>query len=723
MTVNDLPAGNAPAALAFPHFPAPWQAVLWRNWGMVPCARLAAALDCQTADLEEAGRELGLGPDESRCSLWCERGYQTIIRQNWHLLDYRQILILLDWTPDKLDFILREDDFLWHKMGNHKPQVTPPRFRPLTAAERQRTAQLREWHRQARATLPPATPEPPFAFLQRSYNRPAATQPAARAGLRLIYSYSAPYGDPLLEPELDPYPDSQLADYAAAGVTAIWMQAVLYALVPWFGDTPYSQGWQTRLDNLRRLAQKMRRHGLKLMLYLNEPRGMPAEFFRTCQPAWKGARARHADMYALCTSQPALLDQLGAGVEQLFRAVPELGGFFCITMSENLTHCWSKSSFPQSPTTCPRCASQTPASTVAAVIRAMAAGAWRANPDADVIAWNWAWQAPWDEEIVANLPTGVKLMMVSETALETRCCGDIRGEVIDYSISKPGPGPYFRRLAACARGQGVPVIAKVQLNNTWENSAVPYIPVPGLVEEHLDRLRALDVNDFMVSWTLGGFPGGNLPLLDSGREPLYRQRFGAEAAPLILQACRRFEEGFRLFPFNGTSQIYTAPQTFGPASLLFAEPTGYHATMIGFPYDDLAGWTGDGFYPPDPFAQAFAEISHHWEEGVRMLAQAEPLVPAEAREAFRDLASVAETSAAHFRSTWLQISFVLRRQEGNREELRRLVGAEEQQALRLLRLMRADSRIGFEATNHYYYTENALIEKVFNCRHLLQQWS
>ena len=129
----------------------------------------------------------------------------------------------------------------------------------------------------------------------------------------MIYSYSALYGDPLMDSEADPYPDQLLADYAASGINAVWMQAVLYTLVPWFGDSEYSRDYEKRLANLRILAQRMAKYGLKLILYLNEPRGMPDAFFKM-HPDWRGAKHVYNDIYALCTSNPAVLEQLSKGI-------------------------------------------------------------------------------------------------------------------------------------------------------------------------------------------------------------------------------------------------------------------------------------------------------------------------------------------------------------------------------------------------------------------------
>ena len=397
--------------------------------------------------------------------------------------------------------------------------------------------------------------------------------------------------------------------------------------------------------------------------------------------------------------------------------VPELGGIFCITMSENLTNCWSKSSV-ENPPSCPRCAPRGPAAVVADVLKAFVEGARMGNPDAEIYAWSWAWVPPWDETLIAGLPEGVKLLCVSETRLPT-AVGGYEGTISDYSISKPGPGPISRKNWKLAREHGIELGAKVQVNNTWEMSAVPYIPVPGLVEEHLTHLRNLGVTNFMLSWTLGGYPGGNLRLLTKTSRQIAKEDFGA-AADMVLAAYSCFDEGFRHFPFNGTSTIYVAPQNYGPVDLLYLEPTGYRATMIGFPYDDLTGWRGN-YYPEEVFEQEFQFLCDQWATGLACLEHAKGMITPKEQAAFEDLWSVANAAYCHFRSTLMQIRFVRLRNAGKKVELAAVVKEEQELALRQLKLIRLDSRLAFEASNHYYYTEQTLKEKLLNCRWILQQ--
>ncbi len=57
-----------------------------------------------------------------------------------------------------------------------------------------------------------------------------------------------------------------------------------------------------------------------------------------------------------------------------------------------------------------------------------------------------------------------------------------------------------------ARQHGLKTVAKVQFNNTWELSSVPYLPVMDLVAEHCSRLSKVGVDGLMLSWSVGGYP-------------------------------------------------------------------------------------------------------------------------------------------------------------------------------------------------------------------------
>ena len=54
--------------------------------------------------------------------------------------------------------------------------------------------------------------------------------------------------------------------------------------------------------------------------------------------------------------------------------------------------------------------------------------------------------------------------------------------------------------------------AKTQVNETWEWSTVPDIPVFGLLKGHIERLSELGIDDLVLSWTLGGAPSPNIKI-------------------------------------------------------------------------------------------------------------------------------------------------------------------------------------------------------------------
>ena len=103
-------------------------------------------------------------------------------------------------------------------------------------------------------------------------------------------------------------------------------------------------------------------------------------------------------------------------------------------------------------------------------------------------------------------------MSVSEWGMPIKR-GGVATTVGEYSISTIGPGERARHYWELARARGLRTLAKVQCGNTWELSAVPYIPALANVARHAANLRHLGVNGLMLGWTLGGYPSPNLEVV------------------------------------------------------------------------------------------------------------------------------------------------------------------------------------------------------------------
>jgi hypothetical protein len=727
-----LPEGSAPTALEARHFPDQLHAYVWRNWQITPLERMAAAVDAKPDELRALGHAMGLdGPPHISTDQW-RRSYITVIRANWHLLPYEQLLQLLDWSPDHLAFTLREDDFLFAKLGQLKPKCEPLRYALPNAAARAREAAIAKIVKENFRDGVGVWEQPMFSFVE-ELSKPldkSAAKPRSDAGPRYCYSYFALYGDPLLDTSIDPYPNGYLERLRAIGVNGIWLQGVLFKLAKFPWDESLSEGYETRLRNLNALIARAKRHGMGVYLYLNEPRSMSAAWFQS-HPELKGAT--EGDYASLCTSRPEVQKYLREAVASVFKAAPELAGVFTISASENLTNCWSH----YHGETCPRCSGRPPAEVIAEVNALISDGAKEAGANGRVIAWDWGWQDAWATAAIAATPADVALMSVSEWSLPINR-GGVANTVGEYSLSAIGPGPRARKHWEAARSHGMRPFAKLQVGTTWELGSVPYLPAVENVGEHGARLREARVAGAMLGWTLGGYPSPNLEVMTrvldgEAKASVLRdvavRRYSAGHADAVQAAWREFSTALDEYPYDG-AVLYNAPHHVGPANLIWEKPTGYRATMVGFPYDDLASWRG--VYPPEVFAAQFAKVADGFDRGVEILRGPSGDIKTVPDAVGREL-NVAEAAAIQFRSAANQARFVLARERlasaspgadaaATLDEVELLLKGELDLARRLYAIQTRDSRIGFEATNHYFYTPMDLAEKVLNCRDLLDRW-
>jgi hypothetical protein len=670
------------------------------------------------------------------------RIYITTIRQNWHVLPHEQIMQLLGIGRARYEYILKEDDFLWAKLGaGVKPRCGRLTYHAPSPDEEKRAGEINRTLRKFFGASLGQKGEPPFQFVhdlsdstQLAFGTP---RPAAKpeeldlskatlvmpqdgaaaavmtdfgrylgsafaispkvahddpddgtpkirfridaaaistpesfeikcdndslvlaasdvAGLRravyhlqdrleersgpflpketschtrkinprYLYPCFALYGDALMDPSIDPIPEGYLDKLARKGVNGVWFQAVLRTLAPSPIFPEFGQGSEERLKNLRRFAQRAGRYGIKIYLYLNEPRAMSRKFFEL-HPEVRGTpyavSAETAAEFAICTSVPKVREWIHDSLAHIYSTVPELGGAFAITMSENLTNCFAHGGARY----CPNCSKRKGSEVINELLVTFRDGLRAGNRAAQLIAWDWGWgwvkNGAKPSETIASLPSGIPLLSVSEWGKKYNR-GGVELSVAEYSISVVGPGSNALDHWAIARQHSIPCFAKVQFNNTWEISAVPYIPVPGLIVDHMENLLRENVEGLMLSWTLGGFPSPNLdvakefyysphPTRQEALERVARRRYGTRAAPSVLRAWEFFGAAFEEFPY-GVVPPYSIPTQHGPSNPLRLKPTGYHAAMILFPYDDLKAWLGP--YTPEVAQTQFEKMAALW---------------------------------------------------------------------------------------------------------------
>ena len=745
-----LPPTSEKKAEPTPHYPSRLALYVQRNWNLARIEPLAKAVGAAPSELIEIANELGL-PEYAEPKWEPERCYITLTRRNWSLLPYDQLLILLELTPLQFAEKLREDDFLSVKLGA-KPYCEPLRYSPPTEDEKKRMREIASELKRELKDADASAQVPLFSFLDEFYKEESEddaleTDDVEKSQFEICYlhSYFAVFGDPLLQDSSLLYPNALLRKLRERGINGVWLHSLLRDLTPSTDDFPeFGEKSEIRRANLRDLTTRAKKYGIDVYLYMNEPRAEPTRFFDS-RPEIKGVE--EGNYCAMCASSPKVRKWLEDSLAFLFTDVPELGGVFTISGSENLTTCVSHGKFE----TCPRCSQSNYADLIVDLNSIIERGVHRGSPNAKVIVWDWGWRGHGlATDIIERLPKNVWLQSVSEWALPLNR-GGVPVSVGEYSISAVGPGSRALAHWKAAQDAGLKTIAKCQFNSTWELASVPSIPALDLVARHARLLSQAGIDGVMAGWSLGGYPSINLEVVrefavnpnaseDEVLQSLAEKYFGKEGADEAREAWQTISESFQGYPYAG-SVVYNSPHQIGSANLLRLEPTGWRATMVGIPYDDLDSWRGP--YPPEVFANQMEKSATGFRRGANVLKQAALNAPVERREEALSQARYASVAANNFGSVANQVRFILARHKSNEikdrlkddasnaellKELRALYAEElgyAQEEIELAKSLRLavleDSRIGFESTNQYWFVSNDLEEKITSCLYIAKE--
>lgn len=729
-----------PEPLLPAYFPDRLHAFIWRNWQLIPAERLAEVVRTSVKNINEIALSMGLPPQENVIPELAERSYIPIIKRNWHLLPNDQLLDLLGWTPEMLSSTLMEDDFLYHKLGDIKPDCDPLCYTQI--GEKNKDAE-KEIARVIKEEFPKGincSGDLLFRFLdelKRPSDKAGSSLPHLKNNtIRICYSYYASFGDPLLDKEKDPYPEAYLQKLSECGINGIWLSGMLYKLAPYPWDSDLSRGYELRLQNLRDIIDRAGKYGIGVYLYLNEPRAMPLSFFNE-RPELKGVT--EGDLASLCIGKAEVRKYIINSVSYICKNAPGLAGIITITASEYLTNCWSHGKGE----TCPECSERGSSEVISDVNGLFLQGIKKASPGKRerqrLIVWDWGWKDGDRKEIIQHLPREATVMSVSEWGIPLDR-GGIASTVNEYSMSAIGPGEHARETWRLASERGCDNFAKIQVNNTWEISTVPYIPVTENVARHAAKLRETGIEGIMASWTLGGYPSPNLDVLkemtenpeitvSDGMASVAEKWFGRDAAPQVVKAWCDYSRAFNYFPYH-QYVVYRAPLQNGPSNLLWPEPTNYKSSMVGFAYDDLDKWRA--VYPPEIFISLLDSVADGFDRATMELTGCISLNDPEKTNLAREI-DIANTVSIHMRSVSNQARFILLRNKLNSadtydaatgllDELEKIIADEKELAKKLYSIQLRDSRIGFEASNQYYYIPMDLVEKVLNCRYLIDTW-
>ena len=548
-------------------------------------------------------------------------------------------------------------------------------------------------------------------------------------------TYRPPFFVDELTNDIDYYPEEYLNKLAHEGVNGLWLTIYLRdyptSIMPGHGKDA-----EKRYAKLRKVVEKCLRYGIRIYLFMSEPKLWGTEYFTLPEsdaelhPELIGFKMRHWGFF--CTSTEAGKQYFRETVGGIFKNVSALGGIINIMYGEDNGACVSSNQiFGGTPENqhCPLCSKKDTGDVYAELAQLISDTMHEYNPEAEYIGWFYApGQSDGSEQserlchIAEKFPADCTFMLNFESGGKTEQLGKKRS-VFDYSLAFVGPSDTFDRTVQLAKKSG----AKLQVGCSHEDASVPYIPVP---ENIYDKYRFMSENNVtaaMQCWYFGNYPGlmnkaaGTLSFLPFPQDGLqYLEELARpdwrKDAPEVAQAWHEFSQAYRKFPAN------ICFEWFGPLHNCIAwplhlipvnEPIAPSWVLKNFP--EVSGdRIGESLGFHHTIDEAFAlcrEMNELWQKGLSKLEKLKEFY-------LNDPPRLAEISLAgavglQIRSCCNMLEFYQLREDmlfnkkDNLERMREIVIDEISNSRIMLELCQKDKRLGYhsEAEGYLFYPE------------------
>lgn len=545
-------------------------------------------------------------------------------------------------------------------------------------------------------------------------------------------TYREPFFIDELSNDIDYYPEAYLDKLAHEGVNGLW-------LTMYFHDLPSSifpgrgAGAEKRFAKLRQTVRRCARYGIRIYVFFSEPKLFASASYAVPLEEAAGhaelVGGSHGDWSFFCTSSQTGQKYLRESVEQLFAAVPELGGMINIMYGEDNGSCVAHMLSDPPICDCQLCARREPGEIFAQSAELMCAAMKKHSPQAEFIGW---FYAPGQRdgsarsrqlaEVAAHWPQDCALMFNFESGGYVEQLGK-RRVVFDYSLAYLGPSELFRQVA----GQCDKAAAKLQVGCSHENASIPFMPVPSNLYEKYKLLHEFKVDAVMQCWYFGNYPGlmnRAAGLLSFEPFPAVEDDFLLELArpdwgrfaPEAALAWRDFAAGYRHFPAN------LAFEWYGPLHHCIVWP--WHLFPVDQPISpswvvkNFPETSGDRIgeclayhHDLNEGLQLCQKMSRLWQRGCeRLAALRSEFENAPERLADIDLAEaigLQMKSAANLLQFYAWREEMLHEKVDRLEQMRRLVMQEMENTREMRQLCLRDPRLGYhsEAEAYLFFPE------------------